>query len=125
MKKLVIALIATVSFLSGADDFKTRVIQAFELSKTLPKMVDADFKWDETFAFPDSNYYKYTLVNYTKDKVTTQMKNNIKFHIARSLCSNIMTINSLKNKIMYDYDLFDKNNVSIFKFQIKYDNCKK
>jgi hypothetical protein len=94
------------------------------LQKTLPQMIDKDTQLEIVNIDGQNVYYKYKLINYSKDQLDiNNLSNLLRTNLLSKSCSDQGTLSLLKNGLIFNYIYKDKNDVDLFKVTITNSDC--
>lgn len=111
------------TFLSDPfEKIKTEVLQT---SKTLPKMVDTETRFDLVQFVDKKIENHYTLVNISKSEIDVEkMLPNVKESLKNSVCGKQNFLDNLSKDIGYSFTYKDKNSELISTIVITKSDCK-
>ena len=111
------------TFLSDPfEKIKTEVLQT---SKTLPKMVDTETRFDSVLFVDKKIENHYTLVNITKSEIDIEtMLPNVKESLKNSICGKQNFMDNLSKGIEYSFSYKDKNSEQISIIVVTKSDCK-
>ena len=95
-----------------------------KINSQLPIMVDQETRLDTTICYGTQMYYKYTMVNYSKNDLDTEaFQNEMTTMLAKNQCNNENMVKMLRMGVTYYYNYFDKNGILIATINISKKNC--
>ena len=111
------------TFLS--DPFEKIKTEVLQISKTLPKMVDTETRFDLVQFVDKKIENHYTLVNISKSEIDVEnMLPNVKESLKNSVCGKQNFLDNLSKDIEYSFTYKDKNSELISTIVITKLDCK-
>ena len=108
-----------------SDPFEKIKTEVLQTSKTLPKMVDTETRFDSVLFVDKKIENHYTLVNITKSEIDIEtMLPNVKESLKNSICGKQNFMDNLSKGIEYSFSYKDKNSEQISTIVITKSDCK-
>lgn len=108
-----------------SDPFEKIKTEVLQTSKTLPKMVDTETRFDSVLFVDKKIENHYTLVNITKSEIDVEtMLPNVKESLKNSICGKQNFMDNLSKGIEYSFSYKDKNSEQISTIVITKSDCK-
>ena len=108
-----------------SDPFEKIKTEVLQTSKTLPKMVDTETRFDSVLFVDKKIENHYTLVNITKSEIDVEtMLPNVKESLKNSICEKQNFMDNLSKGIEYSFSYKDKNSEQISTIVITKSDCK-
>jgi len=101
-------------------------VAANELNQGLPMMVDSDTRLDSSIAFQNTFLYKYTMINYAVDDISTEeFANTMRPIINNAVCTTEDMKAFVQNHTEVKYLYHDKNGKFVSQIIVKTEECSK
>ena len=122
---LTILLITGYQSTSKASNWEDELkVAANELNQGLPMMVDSETRLDSSIAFKNTFLYKYTMINYAIDDISTEkFTNAMRPIITNTVCTTEDMKVFVQNHTEVKYLYHDKNGNFLSQIIVKTEEC--